>query len=84
MMNAIKSRNVWVSGNTAVISGDNGVLSVLLHGHTIAHVLTCGKITVNKSVLAAWPTRTTISRLRAMGVDVCTKKHVVHLNGKPL
>jgi hypothetical protein len=87
MIKAIIDRKSWQSGNTAVIM-DGGVADVYLHGHHIAEARRnyYGSviITPNKLTLSRWPTVTTKSRLRALGVDVCTRKGVVLLNGKPL
>ena len=60
------------------------VRSVYLHGNHIADYVPNVGIVVNKDTLSAYPTRTTMSRLRALGVDVCTRKGVVYLDGKPI
>lgn len=91
MNRAIDGGLDWHKANTEVITvgGFRSYLSgVYLHGHHIANVY-CNmagdrKVTPNVNTLSAWPTRTTMSRLRALGVDVCTRKGVVHLDGKPL
>ena len=78
MLSAIHSGRDWSKDNTTVIGP-----RVLLHGH---HIATLGNngVVVNTDTLRQWPTRTTMSRLRALGVDVCTRKGEVLLNGETL
>lgn len=91
MNHAVDNGLDWRKDNTEVVTvaGFRSCMSgVYLHGHHIANVY-CNMagerlVTVNADTLGAWPTRTTMSRLRALGVDVCTRKGVVHLDGKPL
>ena len=87
MIRAIAGGNCWSKDNTTVTHAD-GVTDVYLHGNHIASAARnyYGSIEIvpNSATLLQWPTRTTMSRLRALGVDVCTRKGVVHLNGKPL
>lgn len=84
MTTAINSRKGWSGGNTTVIAGD-GYSSITLHGNHIATVYHNGAGTVvREDTLAKWPTRTTISRLRALGVSAGTRKGVVVLNGKEI
>ena len=81
---AINEGRDWSKDNTQVIPTPLGISKVLLHGHEIAQVGRQGGVVVNASTLRAWPTRTTMSRLRALGADVCTRKGIVHLNGEPI
>lgn len=82
MLAAINSRKCWAGGNTSVVAGD-GYSSITLHGNHIATVYHNGAGTVvREDTLAKWPTRTTMSRLRALGVSVGTRKGTVILNGK--
>ena len=83
MMNrAIQNSENWSCANTMVTSHNNGMSEVFLHGHHIARVWRFGdEVTVNTETLMKWPTRTTMSRLRALGADVCTRKGVVMLDG---
>jgi hypothetical protein len=82
----------WSDANTSTqrASGDNAVMMVRLHGHHIATVWNAchGRdqwaVEVNTDTLRRWPTRTTMSRLRALGVDVCTRKGEVLLDGVAL
>ena len=56
---------------------------VYLHGNLIACI---GATTaVQMETLRRWPTMTTISRLRALGVDITTdRKTGLHVDGKPI
>lgn len=89
MVSAVWYMQDWRSGNTEVIkvADPQGVrMTVLLHGHNIAtwwprtNTHTCGKLEVNEQTLAAWPTATTISRLRALGADIKVQRGTVLLN----
>ena len=79
--------------NTAVIGSQDskGYRShmVYLHDNHIATVHhhrdnPTRWVQVNKDTLRDYPTRTTMSRLRALGVDVCTRKGQVMLDGLPI
>jgi len=82
----------WKQANTSTqrASSDNAVMMVRLHGHHIAtvwgacHGRDQWQVEVNTNTLRAWPTRTTMSRLRALGADVCTRKGEVLLNGEAI
>ena len=78
MLAAIAAGRDWSKDNTKVIGP-----RVLLHGH---HIATLGNdgVLVNTDTLRQWPTRTTMSRLRALGVNVCTRKGEVLLNGEAI
>ena len=83
MLAAIRQRVDFYKDNTAVVFSDhvgNPHLdaTVYLHGHSIAEVLPDGSFKINTDTLQEWPTRTTVSRLRALGFDVRIK------NGVPL
>lgn len=89
MLEAIKHGRDWSKDNTRVESSAgyrSYVADVYLHGNHIAEVLCrmgCDDIVKpNVDTLLRWPTRTTMSRLRALGVDVCTRKGDVCLNGE--
>lgn len=83
----------WREDNTEVKADTNRanglpVARVYLHGHHIANMqqvahdrLECQVI---ETTLRDWPTRTTISRLRALGADLQSIKGVLHLNGVPV
>jgi len=83
--------NTFVQFNrvdTGEILDDFECSIVYLHGNPIATVYNPSTldehVVVNQWVLREFPTRTTMSRLRALGVDVCTRKGEVYLNGVPL
>lgn len=79
MLNAISQGNNWSQGNTSVRHTSSGC-DVFLHHNHIATV-EAGEVVVNLQALKKWPTNTTKSRLRALGVDVRTVKGVTLLNG---
>ena len=84
MNNAIHSKSTWSKDNTEVIYFANSDVSmVFLHGHKIAvfdHYN--DEIIADINTLSLWPTRTTKSRLRALGVDVYTRKGITFVNDK--
>ena len=91
MLEAIKHGRDWFKDNTRVEVASryrSYWVDVYLHGNHIAEVICrmgCDDIVKpNISTLLDYPTRTTMSRLRALGVDVCTRKGVVMLDGLPL
>ena len=56
---------------------------VYLHGHHIAsYIYGLDRVDYNPITLAQWPTRTTKSRLRALGVDVYTKNGCTYVGDK--
>ena len=68
---AIGQRKTWTSANTSVRPIDDVNVGVFLYGNHIADVNSeTGFVMVNMSTLAKWPTRTTKSRLRALGASV--------------
>lgn len=90
MWQAINNRTFWKLGNTAVdyIGGPGesnpyGPRSeVFLHGNHIATFWhDTQQVEVNERTLCNWPTPTTKSRLRALGVNVCTRNHTTFLDG---
>ena len=88
---AIKYGRDWSKDNTRVVVDPDyrEFTDVYLHGHRIATVITRDGVLppqtrVDVDTLRAWPTRTTLSRLRALGVDVCTRKGEVMLNGEAI
>ena len=86
MLSAIQSMSTWRNGNTSVsIHSVNGIAvpNVFLHGNHIASVEN-NKVHVNEYTLKKWPTPTTKSRLRALGVNVTTKSGVTYLNGRAI
>ena len=91
MLEAIKHGRDWSKDNTRT-EVDAGYRSyfvdVYLHGNHIAEVICrvgCDDVVKpNVATLLDYPTRTTMSRLRALGVDVCTRRGQVMLDGLPL
>jgi len=92
MLAAINGGRDWVKDNTRVTCERgrfrNYFADVYLHGNHIAmvHINMAGdfQVTVNRETLEMYPTRTTMSRLRALGVAVCTRKGVVYLNSREI
>ena len=73
----------WCLANTQVISDGEGLSWVYLHGHMIA-LSVDGIVEPVRETLLDWPTRTTMSRLRALGVDVCKRRGDIYLDGEKL
>lgn len=81
MVNAIHSQKRWAMANTIVSPIDDTNVAIYLHGHEIAIVNTYNGFTMpNVDTLRRYPTNTTKSRLRALGVNVATRKGVTYLN----
>lgn len=84
MLSAIEGGRNWNKDNTAV-NCNGSLIHVYLHGNHIAAVIRgSDMVEVNKRTLKQWATPTTKSRLRALGVDVYTKRGVVYLNGEAI
>jgi hypothetical protein len=86
MVDAIEAGECWAKDNTTVAHTDlTGLIKVYLHGHHIAtrHALSTGSRVwaINYDTLREWPTRTTMSRLRALGFNVYTRKGVIYHDG---
>ena len=91
MCKAIGQRKNWQSGNTRVeyecelnepMHARIEQAKVFLHGNHIGtYAYSKMEFYVNHSTLAKWPTPTTKSRLRALGANVYTSKHVTYLDG---
>ena len=79
MVDAINNGRNWRKGNTSVRHTLDGY-HVYLHDNRIARIVG-REVVVNIQTLKNWPTATTKSRLRALGVDVITAKGVTLLNG---
>jgi hypothetical protein len=89
MVAAVNDRHTLINGNTAVYFSNGTIYGprseVSLHGNNIAYVYhDTGKVAVNTYTLSKWPTATTKSRLRALGVKVTTKQGIIYINGKTL
>ena len=85
MNDAIYTQKRWSLQNTIVSPIDDTNVAVYLHGHEIAIVNTYNGFTMtNIDTLRRYPTNTTKSRLRALGVSVSTRKGVTYLDGKAI
>lgn len=82
MLNAIEQGRNFTLDNTHV-KIDANTAHVFLHGNHIASVVN-GKPIVNLDTLRQYPTPTTKSRLRALGVDVYTKNFITYVNGEEI
>jgi hypothetical protein len=88
MLKAINEVKPFRLDNTEVIihashPASSRTIEVKLHGHSIALISGAdGFLTVNIETLRNWPTRTTKSRLRALGADLVSKRGKLFLNGK--
>ena len=81
MLNAVTSQKRWSVANTIVSPIDDTNVAVYLHGHEIAIVNTYNGFTMtNVDTLRRYPTNTTKSRLRALGVNVATRKGITYLD----
>lgn len=90
MLRAINKRENWRKDNSEVrviILDDNVISQVFLHGNHIADFVHhsqwgMGWTEPNRDTLADWPTPTTKSRLRALGVNVTQSRGVVSIDGE--
>lgn len=84
MLEAINNLKYFSNSNT-MVKTYNGYSDIYLHGHHIAEYdNSTNKVKVNVDTLRNWPTNTTKSRLRALGVNVTTKKGVTYLDNQPI
>jgi len=91
MIHNVMTGRDWSLANTRVdrVTG-HPIVEVRLHDNHIATVYNAcdGRsrwfVEVNIRTLRDYPTRTTMSRLRALGVDVCTCKGRVILDGNDI
>lgn len=85
MLNAVRARRNWSEGNTQVATFPANITRVFLHGNHIATIRNQGKrVEVNANTLRQWPTATTLSRLRALGVAVRKHKGEILIDGQPI
>ena len=82
MLEAIKAHRTFSNGNTNVTI-DANTAHVFLHGNHIASVVN-DNVMVNIDTLRAYPTVTTKSRLRALGVNVYTENFITYINGEAI
>ena len=71
-------------GSNTMVTIDFNTAHVFLFGKHIASVVNGGTPIVNLDTLRQYPTNTTKSRLRALGVDVYTKNGITFLNGEEI
>lgn len=91
MLQAIQNGESFSGRNTVVTNPVNvhGWQIVTLHGNIIAACrigIEDGRLQtqVDKPTFRRWPTRTTVSRLRALGIDASIRKGVACINGEPV
>ena len=87
MREAIDKKQDFKLGNTAVYFNEHTNQSLVrLHNNLIAviHHGEFKEVEVNESMFAEYPTRTTRSRLRALGVPASIKNGLAVLNGVTL
>jgi hypothetical protein len=85
MLQAVALKKDWSKDNTEVLRGFGGAnMSIFLHGHHIATTDEWGGVVPNLQTLRAYPSRTTMSRLWALGVKVCRRKGRIILDGKDI
>jgi hypothetical protein len=85
MLRAIGERTNWRKDNTEVCVAkvnDRRIMSIYLHGNHIADIRVNGSVETNLDTLADWPTPTTKSRLRALGVNLTQKAGVISIDGE--
>lgn len=81
MVEAVRANEYWKGGNTEVVPcGDQ--VDVYLHGNHIATIPWHDPLYANAQTFHDWPTATTRSRLRALGVDASIKNGCAMLNGE--
>ena len=83
MLAAIEHHVPWRMDNTQVTI-DFNTAHVFLHGNHIASIVNGGTPIVNLDTLRKYPTTTTKSRLRALGVNVYTRKGITFVNGEEI
>ena len=89
MIQAIRDGRAWHSGNTQVTYHPSecnaGLCSVFLHGNRIAlYDRTQSKAVAVNATFKDWPTRTTVSRLRALGINAAIRKGKPTIDGKEI
>lgn len=74
---------IKVGSNTLVVADKRGGVDVYLHGNHIASGYK-GDFVANAATFYNWPTRTTVSRLRALGIDARVKGGAAILDGSAI
>jgi hypothetical protein len=91
MLNAIREKRDWRSGNTEVVRvpelkypNQPAKVAVYLHGNEIAEVWDNGQVVPNGPTFRDWPTATTRSRLCALGINASIRNGAACINGEPV
>lgn len=88
MLQAIMYGENFRKDNTevdVVPEGSSEKFNIYLHGNHIATAYRVGRmleVDTNRETLASWPTVTTKSRLRALGVDLTQSKGRIFIDGE--
>lgn len=87
MLKAVEEGRNWQGGNTRVHAIVGG-MEIQLHGHIIATYTDTGggnwSAVPNLATFRDWPTATTCSRLRALGIGAHIVKGQPCIDGKPV
>lgn len=90
MLNAVRSIRSWQGGNTTVFTA-GGIITVCLHGNRIATSAGTdtgysGSPTMKPDLdtFRKWPSRTTCSRLRALGIAASLKNGLPCIDGEAI
>ena len=83
LVNAINNgADYWQGGNTVFTRNlKTGLGCVSLHGNHIADIDKDNKATANINTFYHWPTVTTRSRLKALGINASIKNFVACIDG---
>ena len=84
MIEAINNGSDFKSANTEVVFFAGTLATVYLHGHKIATVkkrIGDDEIEADRETFRDWPTATTRSRLRALGIDASIKNFEACIDG---
>ena len=85
MSNAVYNKANWSKDDTAVYFNEHNDTSLIrLHGNLIATYKHDGlyKVIPSYSMFSSWPTRTTASRLRALGIKASIKGGEAAIDGE--
>ena len=82
MCEAVRQAKTWKSGNTQVLTYKDGQTLILLHDNLIAfRDAPWEDLRPNAPMFEEYPTRTTSSRLSALGFDVCIRQGEAYIDG---
>lgn len=91
MVDAIRTRQDWKNGNTAVYMEHGGGnphglrAEIYLHGNHLAdYWYQSDELDIDTRTLSQWPTSTTKSRLRALGANVTTRRGKTYLDDQEI